>query len=145
MQVICIGLKTVFTFPFPHWFYIFWNLILDSVSKNYWENNNRVLRMEMEESVGNHDLNKENVEIPLKKAKHVKKSNKCNQCNFTSIQEGNLRRHLKIHSGGKSNKCNQCDFACSDQRSLSQRFIIHSAEKSNKCNQCDNASTVEKN
>ena len=30
---------------------------------------------------------------------------KCNRC-----EVGNLRRHLKTHSGEKSNKCNQCDF-----------------------------------
>ena len=29
------------------------------------------------------------------------KSNKCNQCDYASYQEGNLRRHLKTHSGGK--------------------------------------------
>ena len=39
------------------------------------------------------------------------KPNKCNQCDFASIQACDLRRHLKTHSGEKSNKCNQCDFA----------------------------------
>ena len=43
------------------------------------------------------------------------KSNKCNQCNFASSKAGNLRRHLKIHSGEKSNKCNQYDYASSQE------------------------------
>ena len=29
-------------------------------------------------------------------------SNKCNQCDFASIQAGDLRRHLKTHSGEKT-------------------------------------------
>ena len=31
--------------------------------------------------------------------------------NATIINSGDLRRHLKAHSGERSNKCNQCDFA----------------------------------
>ena len=39
------------------------------------------------------------------------KSNKFNQCDSTSIQADNLRRHLKTHNGEKSNMCDQCEFA----------------------------------
>ena len=35
----------------------------------------------------------------------------CNQCYYASSQVGDLRGHLKTHSGEKSNKCNQCDNA----------------------------------
>ena len=44
-----------------------------------------------------------------------KKSNKCNQCDFASFLTGNLRTHLKTHSGEKLNKCDQCDFASSQE------------------------------
>ena len=37
--------------------------------------------------------------------------NKCNECNFASSRAGDLRRHLKTHSGEKPNKCHQCDYA----------------------------------
>ena len=36
-----------------------------------------------------------------------RKSNKCDQYDFISIQADTLRRHLKTHSGEKSNKCDQ--------------------------------------
>ena len=35
----------------------------------------------------------------------------CNQCDFSFLVAVNLRRHLITHSGEKSNKCDQCDFA----------------------------------
>ena len=38
--------------------------------------------------------------------KHTVEKNKCNQCDFASSQAGNLRAHLKTHSGEKTNKCN---------------------------------------
>ena len=48
--------------------------------------------------------------------KHLKtplgeKAYKCNQCDFASVQAGNLRAHLKTRSGEKVDKCNQCHFA----------------------------------
>ena len=43
----------------------------------------------------------------------TKMSNKCNQCEYASSLAGNLKTHLKTHTGEKSNKCNQCDFASS--------------------------------
>ena len=33
------------------------------------------------------------------------KSKKCNQCNYASFQEVNLRKHLEKHNWEKSNKC----------------------------------------
>ena len=69
------------------------------------------------------------------------KSNECNQCDFASIEAGNLKKHLETHSGEKPNKCSQCDFACTDPSSLRSHMKRHSGEKSNKCNQCDFASS----
>ena len=42
---------------------------------------------------------------------HWKKSLKWNQCDYASVLAGNVRRHLKTHSGEKSFICNQRDFA----------------------------------
>ena len=72
---------------------------------------------------------------------YVIKSNKCNQCAFASSYAGNLRQHLKTHSGEKSNKCNQCDYASSRAGHLRTHLKIHSGEKSHKCNRCNYASS----
>ena len=48
----------------------------------------------------------------------VIKSNKCNQCDYAASQTGQLKKHLKTHSGEKPNKCNQCDYASSQARNL---------------------------
>ena len=67
----------------------------------------------------------------------LKKSNKCNQCDFASSRADVLRTHLKTHSGEigeKSNKCNLCDYASSQASSLMRHLKTHTGEKSNKCN-----------
>ena len=56
---------------------------------------------------------------------YVIKSNKCNQCAFASSYAGNLRQHLKTHSGEKSNKCSQCDYASSRASVLKTHFKMH--------------------
>ena len=65
------------------------------------------------------------------------KPNKCNQCDFASSQAGDLRRHLKMHRGEKPNNCNWCGYAFSVPDNLRR----HKVEKANKCNQCDNVSS----
>ena len=69
----------------------------------------------------------ENYDFVLKGAKKTKKitekvvkSNKCNQCDYTSSCAGNLRQHLKIQSEEKSNKCNQSDYKSSRAGNLRQ-------------------------
>ena len=56
---------------------------------------------------------------------------KCNQCAYASSYAGNLKKHLKTHSGEKSNKCNQCDFASSHAGDLRRHLKTHGGEKSN--------------
>ena len=90
----------------------------------------------MEQSLENYDSNIEdvNMEILLKKTNNVLRSKQCNQCDYASFHAGNLRKHLKTHSGERSNKCNQCDYASSYSSALKTHLKTHSGEKSNKCN-----------
>ena len=53
------------------------------------------------------------------------KSNNCNQCDYSSSDANNLRRHFKMHLGEKSNKCNQCDFASIQAGDLRRHLKTH--------------------
>ena len=72
--------------------------------------------------------------------RHKEKQNNRNRGDFASTTAGNLRRHLKTHSGEKSHKCNQCEYASVSADSLRRHLKTHSGEKSYKCSQCDYAS-----
>ena len=39
------------------------------------------------------------------------KSKKCSLCVYASSRVGDMRTHMKTHTGERSNKCNQCDYA----------------------------------
>ena len=75
------------------------------------------------------------------------KSNKCNQCDYVSIQAGNLRTHilrkhinvdgifsrashLKRHIGEKSLKCSHCNFISTELSKLKMHLKTHIGEKS---------------
>ena len=84
------------------------------------------------EQIENHDLVSKgtSMKIPKKMTDNVIKLNKCSQCDYASSQAGNLRQHLKTHSGEKSNKCNQCDYATSQAGHLRSPLKRHSGKKS---------------
>ena len=74
--------------------------------------------------------------------KHLKKhsgekSYKCNQCDYASSRKGDWKKHLEKHSGGKTKKCNQCDYTCTRAGTLMMHLKMHSGEQSEKCNQCE--------
>ena len=59
----------------------------------------------------------------------AKKTNICNQCDYAFSHVGDLRKHLRTHSGEKPNKCNQCDFASSQAGDLVRHLKTHSGKK----------------
>ena len=99
----------------------------------------------MDKNLGNSDLSASDINA---KAQIIKTnagprngSNKCNQCDYVSFHRGNLRAHMKTHSGEKSYKCSQCNYSSCTARSLRVHVMAHSGEKNNKCNQCGFASS----
>ena len=92
----------------------------------------------MDETLGqdNPNVNKAIVKVTVKETNNRCKSNKCNQCKYSTFKASRLNRHLKTHSGEKLSKCNQCDYVCFQASNLKTHLKTHSGEKSNKCNQC---------
>ena len=86
-------------------------------------------------------INYTNIKALMPKPNDEKKSNICNQCDYASSRAGDLKRHLKSHTGEKPNICNQCDYASSYASPLRIHLKTHSGEEPNKCNQCDYASS----
>ena len=96
----------------------------------------------MDQNLQDYELstNDANINPPLEVKKTGSSLNKCSQCDFASDQAGDLRTHLKIHSGEKANKCNQCNFSSIWLSALTRHLKAHRREKPNKCNQCEFAS-----
>ena len=88
----------------------------------------------MEQNLENYGLEDANVKILNKNTENIRKSHKCNQCDYVSSHTGHLRAHLKKHSGEGSYKCNLCDFASSQAGDLRRHLKIHSGEKTNATN-----------
>ena len=65
-----------------------------------------------------------------------KKTNKCNQCDYTLMQAYHSRTHKKSHSEDKCYKCTWCDHAIKNPTYLKTHLKIHSGKRSNKSNQC---------
>ena len=57
----------------------------------------------MEQNLENYGFGLKDVngKILKKSTDKIIKSHKCNQCDYAAIQAGDLRTHLKTHSGGK--------------------------------------------
>ena len=85
-----------------------------------WAKNNTTVAMEQKHENYDFGLKDANVAILKKRTGNFIKSNKCNQCDYASSRAGDLRQHLKTHSGDKGNKCTPCDYASSHAGKLSR-------------------------
>ena len=68
-----------------------------------------------------------------------KRPDKCNECDITFLQDSELIRHQRIHTGGKPYKCDVCDKAFNQTTKLAMHWRIHTGEKPHKCDVCSKA------
>ena len=82
----------------------------------------------------------ENCFILIKNYWEKQKSQKCEFCDFTCIQKGNLVRHLHIHSRKKSYKCKKCHFSTNQKAGFEAHMYTHTEEKKAfKCHYCNSS------
>ena len=70
-----------------------------------------------------------------------KKYFKCNSCEKTFSQSGNLNNHFKkVHDGTKYNNCDSCGKAFFNAGKLKQHInAVHNGQKDHKCISCGKA------
>ena len=62
---------------------------------------------------------------------------RCNLCDYSTINDWYLQRHLRYHTGERSFSCDQCDYRAVEKSTLKKHKLIHiNREKAFPCGQC---------
>ena len=84
-------------------------------------------------NVNVHDSNEENDPNKNIQERHIRKSNKCNEYDFTSTSEENLKKHIRtVHKL----KCEKCDSEFATKDNLKKHMQAAHKQKRIECKQC---------
>ena len=65
---------------------------------------------------------------------------KCESCDFSCTQAGNLKTHSYKHTGEKPFKCGSCVYSCTSASDLKKHLYIHTGDRPYNCGSCNYSS-----